>query len=28
VIETFVDPSRYHGGVYYASNWLAIGETK
>ena len=28
LVETFVYPSRYHGGVYYASNWLAIGETK
>jgi len=28
LVETFVDPSRYHGGVYYASNWRAIGKTK
>lgn len=28
LVETFVDPSRYHGGVYRASNWLAVGETK
>lgn len=28
LVETFVDPSRYYGGVYRASNWLFIGHTK
>ena len=28
LVETFVDPSRYHGGVYRASNWQAIGKTR
>jgi hypothetical protein len=28
LVETFVDPLRYHGGVYRASNWQAVGETK
>ena len=26
--ETFVDPSRFHGGAYDASNWLRVGRTK
>lgn len=26
--ETFVDPSRFHGGVYAASNWVRVGRTK
>ena len=26
--ETFVDPSRFHGGVYDASNWVRVGRTK
>lgn len=28
LVETFVDPQRFHGGVYRASNWQAIGFTK
>lgn len=28
LVETFVDPARYHGGVYRASNWQSIGYTK
>lgn len=28
LVETFVDPQRFHGGVYRASNWQAIGSTK
>ncbi len=28
LVETFVDPSLYHGGVYRASNWQVVGETK
>lgn len=28
LVETFVDPKRYHGGVYHASNWQAIGQTR
>jgi len=28
LVETFVDPTRYHGGVYRASNWHAIGSTR
>jgi len=27
LVETFVDPKRYHGGVYRASNWQEIGHT-
>jgi hypothetical protein len=27
-VETFVDPERYHGGVYRASNWQLVGHTK
>jgi len=26
--ETFVDPQRFHGTVYKASNWLYVGDTK
>ncbi len=28
LVETFVDPQRFHGGVYRASNWQTIGFTK
>jgi len=28
LIETFVDPERFHGGVYRASNWQMIGLTR
>jgi len=28
LVETFVDPKQFHGGVYRASNWQAIGYTK
>lgn len=28
LVETFVDPMRYHGGVYRAGNWQVVGETK
>jgi len=28
LVETFVDPARFHGGVYRASNWQAIGMTR
>ena len=28
VLETFVDPSRFHGGVYRAANWLELGLTR
>jgi len=28
LVETFVDPKRYHGGVYRASNWQLIGQTR
>jgi hypothetical protein len=26
-VETFVDPSRYRGTCYYASNWVLLGKT-
>ena len=26
--ETFVDPARFHGGAYDASNWVRVGRTK
>ena len=26
--ETFVDPTRFHGGAYDASNWVRVGRTK
>ena len=28
VAETFVDPSRFGGGMYAAANWLRLGRTK
>jgi hypothetical protein len=28
LMETFVDPQRYHGTVYKAANWLCLGQTK
>ena len=28
VLETFVDPQRFHGTIYRASNWLLAGTTK
>ncbi len=28
LVETFVDPARFHGGVYRASNWQAVGHTR
>ena len=28
LLETFVDPRRFHGGVYRASNWLELGLTQ
>ncbi|WP_205736087.1 Druantia anti-phage system protein DruA [Acidiferrobacter sp. SPIII_3] len=28
LLETFVDPRRFHGGVYRAANWLALGKTR
>lgn len=28
VVETFVDPARFQGGVYRASNWTEVGRTK
>lgn len=28
LLETFVDPSRFHGGVYRAANWLEVGLTR
>jgi len=28
MVETFVDPNRFYGGVYRASNWHMIGYTK
>ena len=28
LVETFVDPSRYYGTCYLASNWIPIGATK
>lgn len=28
LMETFVDPQRFHGTVYRASNWLYVGDTK
>lgn len=27
LVETLVDPSRYHGGSYRAANWVALGAT-
>jgi len=28
LIETFVDPQRFHGTVYRAANWLCVGESR
>jgi len=28
LIETFVDPERFHGTIYRASNWHLVGQTK
>jgi hypothetical protein len=28
LLETFVDPKRFHGTVYRASNWIYVGKTK
>ncbi len=28
LLETFVDPSRFHGTVYRAANWQCVGQTK
>lgn len=28
LLETFVDPCRFHGGVYRAANWLELGATR
>ena len=28
VLETFVDPKRFHGTIYHASNWQLVGSTK
>lgn len=28
LLETFVDPTRFHGTVYRASNWIEVGKTK
>lgn len=28
LLETFVDPTRFHGTVYKAANWLHVGDTK
>jgi len=28
LLETFVDPERFHGGVYRASNWIDLGLTQ
>lgn len=28
LLETFVDPQRFHGTVYKASNWIHVGDTK
>jgi hypothetical protein len=28
LLETFVDPRRFHGGVYRAANWLELGQTQ
>lgn len=28
LLETFVDPERYHGTIYRASNWVLVGSTK
>ena len=28
LLETFVDPNRFHGGVYRAANWMELGLTQ
>ena len=28
LLETFVDPTRFHGTLYRAANWLALGQTR
>ena len=28
LLETFVDPQRFHGTIYRAANWLCVGETR
>lgn len=28
LLETFVDPQRFHGGVYRAANWIELGLTQ
>ena len=28
LVETFVDPSRFYGGIYRASNWQLLGQTQ
>ena len=28
LLETFVDPSRFHGTVYRAANWHCVGQTR
>jgi hypothetical protein len=28
LLETFVDPQRFHGTIYKATNWIYLGETK
>ena len=28
LLETFVDPERFHGGVYRAANWIELGLTQ
>ena len=28
LLETFVDPRRFHGGVYRAANWIELGLTR
>src|SRR5262249_10880420 len=28
LMETYIDPSRFHGTVYRAANWICLGDTK
>ena len=28
LVETFVDPARFHGTVYRAANWVEVGRTR
>jgi hypothetical protein len=28
LVETFVDPARFQGTLYKASNWLYLGDTR